>query len=96
MSNEGNYSLNDFLINKFRVYHERVYMDNVVSNIWFVRSFSSQRHSNLIPNIATEKVSQNRTKNARPDPSFAKYISTFCVPRDTLTVIQLYLLLCLS
>ena len=33
---------NDILFSQVGVYHERVYADNVVSNFWFVRSFSSQ------------------------------------------------------
>ena len=63
---------NDIVLNQVCVYHERVYADNVVSKIWFVRSFSSQHYSKFITNITSENVSQIRTKNARLDPSFAR------------------------
>ena len=48
----------DIVLNQVRVYHERVYADNVVSNFWFVRSFSSQPYSKFITNITSEIVSQ--------------------------------------
>ena len=60
---------NDIVLNQVGVYHERVYADNVVSKLWFVRSFSSQFYSKLINKITSKNVSQIRTKNARPDPS---------------------------
>ena len=34
---------NDNVLNQVCVYHERVYADNVVSKLWFVRSSSSQQ-----------------------------------------------------
>ena len=37
--------ISDIAFNQVRVYHERVYADNVVSKFCFVRSFSSQYHS---------------------------------------------------
>ena len=52
---------NDVVLNEVRVYHERVYADNVVRKFCFVRSFSCQHHSKFI-DIATEKVSQVRTE----------------------------------
>ena len=63
---------NDFVLNQVCVYHERVYAYNVVNNFWFVRSFSSQHYSKFITNITSENVSQICSKNARPDPSFAR------------------------
>ena len=52
----------DNVFNQVRVYHERVYLDNVVRKVWFVRSFLSQHHSKFIANITFENVSQVRTK----------------------------------
>ena len=52
---------NDILLNQFRVTHERVYADNAVSNLWFVRSFSSQHYSQFITNITSENLTQIRT-----------------------------------
>ena len=63
---------NDFVFNQVRVYHDRVYADNVVSKFWFVRSFSSQHHSKFITKCTSENVFQFGTKNASPDPSFAR------------------------
>ena len=37
---------NDIVLNQVRVYHERMYADNVVSKFWFVRSFPL----NITPN----------------------------------------------
>ena len=48
--------VNGFVPNQVRVYHERVYADNVVSKLWFVKSFSSQHDFQFIANIATENV----------------------------------------
>ena len=56
---------NDIVLNQVRVYHERVYADNVVSKFWFERSFSSQRHPKFIAIIATENVAQIRTKECK-------------------------------
>ena len=53
---------NDIVLNQVRVYHQRVYVDNVVSKIWFVRSFSSQHYSKFITNNISKNVSQIRTK----------------------------------
>ena len=53
---------NDNVLDQVRVYHERVYADNVVSKFWFVRSFSSQHYSIFTPNITSENVSQIHTK----------------------------------
>ena len=44
---------------------ERVYVDKVVNRFWFVRSFSSQHHSKLSANNATENVSQVRNKKCK-------------------------------
>ena len=56
---------NDIVLNQTRVYHERVYADNVLSKFWFVRSFSSQHHSIFIANIATENVSTVSTNECK-------------------------------
>ena len=56
---------NDIVLNQVSVYHERVYADNFVSKFWFVRSFSSQLHSEFIANIATGNVSQDRNKECK-------------------------------
>ena len=56
---------NFIVLNQVRVYHERVYADNVVSKFWFVRSFSSQHNSNFITNITSEYVFQIRTKECK-------------------------------
>ena len=55
----------DIVLNQVRVYHERVYADNVIDQFWFVRSFSSQHYSKLIPNITSKNVSQIRTKECQ-------------------------------
>ena len=87
---------NDIVLNQVAVCHERVYADTVVSKLWFLRSFSPQHYSKFITNITSENVSQIRTKNARSDPSFARWVSVFCVLRDILTLIQFPLWLCVS
>ena len=56
---------NDIVLNQVGVYHERVYSDNVISKVWFVRSFSSQHYSKFITNITSEYVSQIRTKKCK-------------------------------
>ena len=56
---------NDIVLNQIGVYHERVYADNVVSKIWFVRSFSSQHYSKFLTNNTSEYVSQIRTKECK-------------------------------
>ena len=56
---------NDIVLNQVCVYHERVYAYNVVSKIWFVRSFSSQHYSKIITNITSENVSHIRNKECK-------------------------------
>ena len=56
---------NDIVLNQVRVYQERLHVDNVVSKVWFVSSFSSQNYRKFIPNINSEKVSQIRTKECK-------------------------------
>ena len=56
---------NDIVLDRVRVYHERVHGDNVVSKFWFVRSFSSQHYSKFITNITSENVSQIRNKECK-------------------------------
>ena len=52
----------DIVLNQVRVYIERVYADNVLRKVWFVRSLSSHHYSKFVTNITSEKVSQIRTK----------------------------------
>ena len=54
----------DIVTNQVHVYHERVYADDVVSNLWFVWSFTSQHHSQPVTNIA----SSVRTKECKTRP----------------------------
>ena len=56
---------NNIVINQFCVYHERMYGYNVVSNLWFVRSFSSQYYSEFITNNNSENVSQIRNRECK-------------------------------
>ena len=56
---------NDIVLNQVGVYHKRVYAENVVSKIWFVRSFSSLHYSKHIINITSKNVSQIRTKEGK-------------------------------
>ena len=52
------------LLNQVRVYHERVYADNVVSKFPFSGSFSSQHHIKIIANITSEKWTKSVLENA--------------------------------
>ena len=79
---------NDILLNQVSVYHEKVYADNVVGKLWFVRSFSSQHYSKFITNIASENVFQIRTKKCKTRSFICKVNLNFCVLRDTLTLMQ--------
>ena len=56
---------NGIVLNQVGVYHERVYADNFVNKIWFVRSFSSQHYFKFKTNITSENVSQIRTKECK-------------------------------
>ena len=56
---------NDIVLNEVRVFHERVYADNVIGKFCFVRSFSSKHYSKFITNIISENVSQIRTKECK-------------------------------
>ena len=56
---------NDFVLNQVCVYHKRVCAYNVLSNFWFVSSFSSQHYSKFITNITSEIVSRIRTKESK-------------------------------
>ena len=56
---------NGIVLDQVRVYHERVYADNVLSKFWLLRSFSSQHYSKFITNITSENVSQIRTKECK-------------------------------
>ena len=55
----------DIVLNQVRVYHERVYANNVGNKFWFVRAFSSQHYTKLIIYITSENVSQIRTKKCK-------------------------------
>ena len=56
---------NDIVLNLVWVYHERMYVDEVLSSFCFVRSFSSQHHHKLVANFATKNVSQLRTEERK-------------------------------
>ena len=86
----------DIVLNQVGVYHERVYADNAVSKFWFVRSFPLNITPNSIPTLLPKMCPSSVLKNARPDLSFARWISTFFDFGDTLTLIQFSLWLCLS
>ena len=58
----GAFVAKDFVLNQLGAYHERVYADNIASNFWFVRCFSSQHYYKFITNITSGNVSQTRTK----------------------------------
>ena len=80
---------NELVLSQVRVYHARVYADNVVSSkFWFVRFFSSQHYSKFIANISSENVSQIRTTECETSSFICKVNLSFCVPQATLTVIQ--------
>ena len=66
--------------NQVRVYHERVYVDNVVSKFWFAWSFYYQHHSKFIANNATENVSQIHTKECNTRSSICKVDLNFLQP----------------
>ena len=66
----------DIVLNKIRVYHERVY-DSVPSKFWFVMSFSSQRYSKFIVNITSESVFQIRTKECKTRSCICMVILNF-------------------
>ena len=87
---------NDVVLNQFRVYRERVYADNVLSEFRFVRSFSSQNYSKSVPTLLPKLCPMFVLNNARKHLFFAMLISTFWVLRDTLTVTQLLLWLWFS
>ena len=55
----------DIELNQVRVYHERLYADNIVSEFWFERSFSSQHYSKVVTNFTSENVFQIRTKEGK-------------------------------
>ena len=56
---------NNFVLNQVRVYHERVYVDNVLSKFCFVTPFSSKHHIKFIANNNSKTVSQFRTKESK-------------------------------
>ena len=86
---QWNFSVaNDIALNQVRVYHETVYADKVVSKFWFVRSFPLNITRNSLATLLPKTCPRPVLKKTRPYHSFARYISTFCVLRDTLTVIQ--------
>ena len=87
---------NDFVLNQLCVYHERVYAYNVVSKFWFAMSFSLQHYSKFITDIFSETVSQIHTKECKTRSFICKVNLNFCILRDTSTLIQFSLWLCLS
>ena len=65
MQQWGLRSANYIVLNRVCVYQERVYADNVVTNLWLLRSYSFQHHSEILANISSEEVSQVRTKERK-------------------------------
>ena len=63
---------NNIVLNQVGVYHERVYANNVLGKLLFVRSFSSQHYSKFITNITSENVSQIRTKECKTGSFISK------------------------
>ena len=63
---------NDIVFNQVGVYHERVYADNVVSKLSFVRSFPSQHYFKFNTEITSESVSQIRSKECKIRPFIFK------------------------
>ena len=56
---------NDIVLTQVRVCHERVFVDNIVSNFSFVRLFSPKNQYKFIANFAAENVSQVRTEERK-------------------------------
>ena len=56
--------------------------------IWFMRSFSSQLYPKSLPTLFPKLCPKLSLKNARPDLSFARWISISCFFPDNITVIQ--------
>ena len=75
---------NDIVLNDFCVYHERVYAYNVVSNFWFLGSFSTQHYSKSITDITSENVSQIRTKECKTRSFIGKVSLNFFAFFETL------------
>ena len=63
---------NDIVLDQVLVYLERVYVDNIVRDLGFVRSFSSQHYSKFITIITSENVSQIGTEKCKIRSSFAR------------------------
>ena len=57
---------NDNVLNQVGVYHERVYVNNVLRKFWFVRFISSQQYTKFTTNITSENMPQIRTKECKP------------------------------
>ena len=62
----------DIVINQVRVYHERVYADNVVSKFWLMRSIPLHITPNSLPTLLPKMCPRCVLENARPVPSFAR------------------------
>ena len=61
----------DIVLNQVRVYHERMYADNVVSKFWFVRSFRLNITPNSLPTLLSKVCPRSVLKIVRPNLSFA-------------------------
>ena len=68
---------NDIVLNEVCVYHERVYAYTVASKFWFVRSLSSQNHSNFITDLTSENVSQICAKGCKTRSIICKVYLNF-------------------
>ena len=82
---------NDIVLNQAGVYHERVYVNNVVRKFWFVKSFSFQQYSKFITKLTSEIVSQIRAKECKTGFFICKVNLNFLRSSRTLTLIQFLL-----
>ena len=81
--------VNDILLNQVRAYHERVCRQCrkhiLVCEVLFFSTLLQTHYEHYFQKCVHRSV----LKHARPDLLFARQFSTFCVLRDTLTVIQI-------
>ena len=64
---------NNIVLNNVSVNNEWIDANNTVSKIWFMPTFPLHEYSQIISYISSEHMSQNSTKIATLDSSFAKY-----------------------
>ena len=68
---------NDIVLNQVGVCHERVYANNVVSKLWFVKSFSFQHYSKFNTKITCENLFRIRIKERKTGSFFCKVNCNF-------------------